>query len=112
MVKNLTLYNPMKNPQGVINRRNVVLHQMEKAGFIDRQEKDSLQNMELVLNYSPESHQSGIATYFRGYLSKFLKDWAAENPKPDGGTYNIYRDGLKVYTTLDSRMQQDRKRVV
>src|SRR5690625_4148836 len=68
--------------------------------------------MELVLNYSPESHQSGIATYFRGYLSKFLKDWAAENPKPDGGTYNIYRDGLKVYTTLDSRMQKHAEKAV
>jgi len=112
MFKNSALYNPLRNPQGVINRRNVVLHQMEKAGFIDRQEKDSLQNMELVLNYSPESHQSGIATYFRGYLSKFLKDWAAENPKPDGGTYNIYRDGLKVYTTLDSRMQKHAEKAV
>lgn len=112
MFKNSALYNPLRNPEGVTNRRNVVLHQMAKAGYITDQEKDSLQNLKLTLDYHPESHQSGIATYFRGYLSEFLKDWAKENPKPDGGTYNIYRDGLKIYTTLDSRIQKHAEKAV
>ncbi len=106
MFKNSALYNPRRNPEGVTNRRNVVLHQMEKGHYISEAEKDSLQNLPLVLDYHPESHQSGSATYFRSYLRRFLKNWAKENPKPDGGTYDIYRDGLKVYTTIDSRMQQ------
>lgn len=112
MFKNSALYNPLRNPEGVTNRRNVVLHQMAKAEFITDQEKDSLQNLKITLDYHPESHQSGIATYFRGYLSKFLKDWAKENPKPDGGSYNIYRDGLKVFTTLDSRIQKHAEKAV
>lgn len=106
MFKNSALYNPLRNPQGVINRRNVVLKQMEKAKFITTAEKDSLQSMELELDYQPESHQSGTATYFRGYLQEFMKTWTKENPKPDGSSYNIYRDGLKIYTTLDVRMQK------
>src|SRR5699024_4474274 len=73
MFKNSSLYNPLRNPEGVTNRRNVVLHQMAKAGYISPEEKDSLQQLKLVINYHPESHQSGMATYFRGYLSKFLK---------------------------------------
>src|SRR5690625_187764 len=112
MFKNSALYNPLRNQEGVTNRRNVVLHQMAKAGYITEQEKDSLQQLKLTLDYHPESHQSGIATYFRGYLSKFLKDWAKDNPKPDGGTYNIYRDGLKIYTTLDSRIQRHAEKAV
>src|SRR5699024_11236758 len=99
------LYNPRRNPEGVTNRRNLVLHQMAKAKFITAEQKDSLQQLELILDYHPESHQSGIATYFRGYLRGFLKDWAKENPKPDGSLYDIYSDGLKVYTTIDARMQ-------
>lgn len=105
MFKNSALYNPRRNSEGVTNRRNLVLHQMAKAKFITAEQKDSLQQLELILDYHPESHQSGIATYFRGYLRGFLKDWAKENPKPDGSLYDIYSDGLKVYTTIDARMQ-------
>lgn len=105
MFKNSSLYNPRRNPVGVTNRRNVVLLQMEKAGFIDEKQKDSLQALPLKIDYHPESHQSGLATYFRMYLREFLKDWAKENPQANGETYNIYRDGLKVYTSIDSRMQ-------
>ena len=86
--------------------RNVVLAQMEKYDFIDETVKDSLQKTDLDLNYSPESHREGIATYFRGYLDGFMKDWIKENPKPDGTKYNLYNDGLKIYTTIDSRMQK------
>ncbi|AUS05261.1 penicillin-binding protein 1A [Pseudotamlana carrageenivorans] len=107
MFKNSSLYNPRpeRNPIGVKNRRNVVLSQMYKYDFISEKEKDSLQKTELDLRYSPESHREGIATYFRGYLDGFMKDWIKNNPKPDGSKWNLYNDGLKIYTTIDSRMQ-------
>ncbi|GGK31047.1 penicillin-binding protein 1A [Yeosuana aromativorans] len=108
MFKNSSLYNPRpdRNPVGVKNRRNVVLSQMEKYGYITEKVKDSLQKTELGLNYSPESHREGTATYFREYLRAFMKDWIKNNPKPDGTLYNLNSDGLKVYTTIDSRMQK------
>lgn len=109
MFKNSSLYNPRpeRNPVGTKNRRNVVLSQMEKYGFITQTVKDSLQQTPLDLNYTPESHREGIATYFRAYLKTFLKDWInkSENVKPNGEKYNIYKDGLKIHTTIDSRMQ-------
>ncbi|MDO4880991.1 MAG: transglycosylase domain-containing protein [Capnocytophaga sp.] len=105
MFKNSSLYNPIRNPQGVLNRRNVVLAQMEKNRYITTKEKDSLQQLPLDLNFNPESHNEGIATYFREYLRSYMKKWTDENPKPDGSKYNIYADGLKIYTTIDSRMQ-------
>ena len=109
MFKNSSLYNPRpeRNPVGTKNRRNVVLSQMEKYGFITQTVKDSLQQTPLDLNYTPESHREGIATYFRAYLKTFLKDWInkSENVKPNGEKYNMYKDGLKIYTTIDSRMQ-------
>ncbi|WP_166960149.1 penicillin-binding protein 1A [Yeosuana marina] len=108
MFKNSSLYNPLpdRNPVGVRNRRNVVLAQMKKYGYITEKVKDSLQKTELDLHYSPESHREGLATYFREYLRGFMKDWIKNNPKPDGTYYNLNSDGLKVYTTIDSRMQQ------
>ncbi|MEC8535838.1 MAG: penicillin-binding transpeptidase domain-containing protein, partial [Bacteroidota bacterium] len=109
MFKNSSLYNPRpkRNPVGTKNRRNVVLSQMAKYGFLTQAQKDSLQATALNLNYTPESHKEGIATYFRAYLKEFLKDWVnqSQNKKPNGEKYNIYRDGLKVHTTIDSRMQ-------
>ncbi|WP_282122629.1 penicillin-binding protein 1A [Algibacter mikhailovii] len=105
MFKNSSLFNPRRRPELVKERRNVVLAQMYKYDFIDEKLKDSLQQTDLDLNYSPESHREGIATYFRGYLDGFMKDWMKKNPKPDGTKYNLYNDGLKIYTTIDSRMQ-------
>ena len=109
MFKNSSLYNPRpnRNPVGTKNRRNVVLAQMAKYGYIKESLKDSLQNQPLGLNYSPESHREGIATYFRSYLRGYMKEWVNSplNTKPNGKKYNIYKDGLKIYTTLDSRMQ-------
>ena len=106
MFKNSSLYNPRRNSIGVKNRRNVVLAQMYKYDYITETLKDSLQKTELDLDYSPESHREGIATYFRGYLDGFMKKWIKENPKTDGSNYNLYNDGLKIYTTIDSRMQK------
>jgi penicillin-binding protein 1A len=114
MFKNSSLYNPRpkRNPVGTRNRRNVVLKQMEKYEFIDVNLKDSLQKTELDLRYTPESHREGMATYFRGYLDGFMKEWLKDNPKPDGTKYNLYNDGLKIYTTLDYRMQQHAENAV
>ena len=107
MFKNSSLYNPRpkRNPVGTKNRRDVVLSQMAKYDFISEALKDSIQATPLNLNYTPESHREGIATYFRAYLKGYLKDWANNNRKRNGEKYNIYKDGLKVYTTIDSRMQ-------
>jgi len=110
MFKNSSLYNPRshRNPEGTKNRRNVVLEQMAKYDYISEEVMDSVQKMDLELNYSPESHREGIATYFRAYLQEFMKKWVEDenNRKPLGSKYNIYQDGLKIYTTIDSRMQQ------
>ncbi|TDW50313.1 penicillin-binding protein 1A [Flavobacterium sp. 270] len=105
MFKNSGLYNPVRNPQGVKNRRNVVLSQMEKAKMISSAEKLRLQALPIALKFKLESHREGTATYFREYLRDYMKKWMTENKKPDGSDYDIYKDGLKIYTTIDSRMQ-------
>ncbi|MDG1056970.1 MAG: penicillin-binding transpeptidase domain-containing protein, partial [Flavobacteriaceae bacterium] len=99
---------PRTNPVGVKNRRNVVLLQMHKYGYITEEVKDSLQKTALDLRYSPQSHRDGTATYFREYLRSWMKDWTNDkaNRKPDGKKYNINSDGLKVFVTIDSRMQK------
>ena len=105
MFKNSGLYNPIRNPEGVTNRRNVVLSQMEKGKIISESEKKRLQSLPIKLNFKLETHKDGTATYFREYLRDYMKKWAEENKKPDGSDYDIYKDGLKIYTTIDSRMQ-------
>jgi penicillin-binding protein 1A len=105
MFKNSGLYNPVRNAQGVKNRRNVVLLQMEKENLITKSQKEQLQQLPIKLNFKLESHKGGTATYFREYLREYLKKWMEENKKADGSDYNIYKDGLKIYTTIDSRMQ-------
>lgn len=105
MFKNSTLYNPVRNPQGVKNRRNVVLAQMEKSRMISTAEKLKYQELPISLNFKLESHREGTATYFREYLRDYMKKWAEDNKKADGSDYDIYKDGLKIYTTIDSRMQ-------
>ena len=106
MLKNASLYNPLSREELVKERRNVVLGQMLKNDFITEQQKDTLQQKELELDVHREGHSEGYATYFREYLRDFMKGWIKNHPKPDGTEYNIYRDGLKIYVTLDSRMQQ------
>mgnify|MGYP001035205325 CR=1 FL=1 len=107
MLKNSSLYNPMRRPEMVQERRNVVFKQMERNEFISEQEKDSLQKLPLELDINLEGHSDGTATYFREYLRDFMKGWIEKNPKPNGEKYNIYRDGLKIYVTLDSRLQKN-----
>jgi len=135
MCKNPTYYNPVRFNKRTMERRNVVLNQMRKADFITRQQFDSLKVLPLVLKYQKADHKSGLAAYFREYLRMLLtaqepdrsdypdsqkdkyeldkKAWETnplygfcnKNKKPDGTPYNIYTDGLKIYTTIDSRMQ-------
>jgi penicillin-binding protein 1A len=105
MFKNSGLYNPVRNPQGVKNRRNVVLAQMAKGHMITNEEKLKYQALPITLHFKLESHREGTATYFREYLRDYMKKWVSENKKPDGSDYDIYKDGLKIYTTIDSRMQ-------
>ena len=136
MCKNPSLYNPVRFNERSRARRNVVLEQMRKAGYITDAECDSLQALPLKLTYNRVDHKEGLATYFREYLrgvmtapkpvrsdyrgwqmQKFYEDsiawetnplygWCAKNKKKDGTNYNIYTDGLKIYTTINSRMQQ------
>ena len=106
MLKNSSLFNPLRRPERVEKRRNVVLNQMKRNGFVTEVELDSLKQILLEIDYTPDSHREGLATYFRAYLQQFMRKWTKDNPKPDGTNYDIFRDGLRIYTTLDSRLQQ------
>ncbi len=108
MLKNPFLYNPHREQcqERTRIRRNVVFAQMARNGVLSEQAKDSLQKLPLKINFTPESHNDGLATYFREHLRNELKKWATTNKKTNGETYDIYRDGLKIYVTIDSRMQQ------
>lgn len=106
MLQNPAYYNPVRRPELVQKRRNVVLHQMAKNEFITQEVSRRLQEQPLSLHFTPESHREGIATYFREYLRDYMRRWVKENPKKDGTTYDIYRDGLKIHVSIDSRMQK------
>lgn len=134
VLKAPTKYSPILNPDNAIKRREVVLSQMNKYGYLTDAEYDSLRILPLGLSFQVQDHKQGLATYFREYLrmiltaqkpdykkysvkDKFLEDslewvenplygWCNKNLKPDGSSYNIYKDGLKIYTTVNSRMQK------
>ena len=105
MLKNSSLYNPIRRPERVKERRNIVFQQMVRNELITEKEKDSLSQLPISITYTPESHREGLATYFRAYLKAFMDNWIAKNPKPDGTKHSLYRDGLRIFTTIDSRMQ-------
>lgn len=136
MCKNPALYNPIRRPEQSRARRNTVFSQMYKNGYITEAEKDSLQELPLVVNYHSVDHKQGLAPYFRENLRLILtakepkesnysswnkqqykidkNEWdnnplygfCQKNKKPDGTSYDLYNDGLRIYTTIDSRMQQ------
>lgn len=106
MVKNPSLYNPLRFEDRALTRRNVVLNQMVKYDYLDEEVADSLKQLDLGIKYSRVDHNEGLAPYFREHLRQWMKDWAEKNPKPDGSKYDIYSDGLRIHTTLDSRMQK------
>ncbi|MEX0315934.1 MAG: transglycosylase domain-containing protein, partial [Allomuricauda sp.] len=113
MLQNSSLFNPLRREELTKKKRDMVLGQMAKFEYIAEAKKDSLQALDINLNYNPESHREGLATYFRMYMQrKWLRKWVNENPKPDGEKYNIYLDGLKIYTTIDSRMQKNAEEAV
>ncbi|MCH5220275.1 MAG: transglycosylase domain-containing protein [Muribaculaceae bacterium] len=135
MVKNPSIYNPRLHPENALARRNTVFDQMYKADMITRQERDSLSLLPIELHFQKMNHKDGIAPYFREELRRYLTakkpertnypswdyarfvtdsvlwannalyGWVAKNPKSDGSFYDIYTDGLKIYTTIDTAMQ-------
>lgn len=135
MLKAPTFFSPVRNPDRAMKRREVVLHQMEKYGFLTEKEYDSIRVIPLDMSqYRMQDHNTGIAAYFREYLRMTLSakkpnrknyidkqafaddslqwvnnplyGWIEKNPKPDGSSYNLYKDGLKIHTTINSHMQQ------
>ncbi len=102
-----TRYSPISNPDRSLSRRNLVLSQMYKYNYISKDVFDSIKQLPLgVSKYTMRDHNQGLATYVREYLRGQLKIWCKTHYKPDGSPYNIYKDGLKIYTTIDSRMQR------
>ena len=102
-----TRFSPVRNPERSLQRRNLVLKAMEKNGYITREVYDSVSQIPIDMShFGVMDHNSGQATYFREQLRKELTEWSKTHFRPDGQPYNIYRDGLKIYTTIDSRMQR------
>ncbi len=106
ILKGTTVYSPVRNPERALARRNVVLVQMNKYDFITDEDFEKYKALDLNLDYRNANHNKGLATYFREYLRLELNAWCKENIKSDGEKYDLYRDGLKIYTTIDSRMQR------
>ncbi|HZG00493.1 MAG TPA: transglycosylase domain-containing protein [Chitinophagales bacterium] len=106
MLKGSTMYNPRRNPRLSLGRRNTVIDQMAKYGFLAAAEADSIKARPIKLNFISPDHNEGTATYFREVLRQELVRWCKDNVKTNGEHYNIYTDGLKVYTTLDSKLQR------
>lgn len=105
MLKATHRYNPRLFPERAKQRRDVVLAQLEKYDFITEEEKRAWQAKPLKLEYKKISHNSGSAPYFRSYIRSELLEWCKTHEKQDGTPYNLYTDGLKIYTTIDSRLQ-------
>jgi penicillin-binding protein 1A len=113
ILKAPTMYSPVRNPDKALERRNTVLGQMEKYEFINEKENDSLKAIPIDMsNYRVQDHTAGLATYFREYLRGVLNDWCKDHPKEDGTPYNLYKDGLRIYTTINSVMQADAEEAV
>lgn len=106
MLKATNSYNPRINPERSKQRRNVVLAQMHKYDYLSLEEKTELQSKPLGLRYNKISHNTGLAPYFREYIKNDLITWCKEHRRPDGKPYNLFTDGLKIYTTIDSKLQR------
>lgn len=106
MLNGPSLYNPRLHEERALDRRNLVLRRMAESGSIKPAQADSLSKVKIKLNFHNPDFREGTATYIREYIRQELKNWCDKNPKPDGSKWDIYEDGLKVYTTIDSRMQK------
>ncbi|MBK9457565.1 MAG: transglycosylase domain-containing protein [Bacteroidetes bacterium] len=107
LLKANTTYNPRLNPDASLIRRNTVLNLMvqHENQYLTQAQADSLKSLPLTLNYRRENASEGLAPYFREFLKGELTKWAKENPKPDGTEWDIYKDGLKIYTTINGKLQ-------
>ncbi|SDK61566.1 penicillin-binding protein 1A [Catalinimonas alkaloidigena] len=105
MLKATTSYNPKRHPERAQARRNVVLSQMVRYQYLDAPTADSLKQLPLKLDYHLVTHNDGLAPYLRAHLRRELQAWCEAHTKADGTPYNLYTDGLKIYTTVDSRLQ-------
>jgi penicillin-binding protein 1A len=133
MLKNSVAYNPLRNEESALRRRNVVISQMERYGYISHAVADSVSQLPLGIDLREDSHNTGLATYLREYIRSTMNSreperksfwsedqyndalwrwendplygWCQKNVKPDGTPYNLYRDGLRIYTTINSKMQ-------
>lgn len=105
MCKNPSLYNPNRRDSLTRARRNVVMSQMKKYGYLSAEVYDSLKMQPITLDFKKASHNEGLAPYLREYLRGALKKWCEKHTRPDGTPYSLYTDGLKIYTTINSRMQ-------
>ncbi|HUM47220.1 MAG TPA: transglycosylase domain-containing protein, partial [Chitinophagales bacterium] len=105
MLNGSTIYNPRRHPDFAFNRRNVVMSQMKKGGYLTQIQYDSLRQVPIKLNYVSPDHNEGAATYFREFLRQDLAQFCKDHLKPDGSQYNIYKDGLRIYTTINYKMQ-------
>jgi len=112
MLTNPSRFNPNRFPERALTRRNIVLGQLVRNNHLEKEAKELLEKKPIKLNFHPESHLDGTATYFREYLRDFMKNWVKENKKPDGEDYDIYGDGLKIYTTIDSKIQEHAEEAV
>ncbi len=106
LLKAPTYYSPVRNPKNALVRRNTVLAQMRKYNLITPASYDSIKGLPIKLKFQAEEHSAGMATYFRETLRLELMKWCRDHKKSDGTNYNLYRDGLRIYTTIDSRMQR------
>ncbi|TSA29688.1 MAG: penicillin-binding protein [Bacteroidetes bacterium] len=107
ILKAPSYFSPVRNPDRAWNRRNIVLQQMEKYGYLSPMEYDSLKELPIDMSdYMIQDHTSGLATYFREYLRMYVTNWCNSHSKEDGTPYNLYRDGLKVYTTINTVLQE------
>ncbi|MEM9886543.1 MAG: transglycosylase domain-containing protein [Bacteroidota bacterium] len=112
MLKATSVYHPLKNPKASQARRNVVLEQMQRYGYLNAAQRDSLQQMPIAINYQAETHNDGLATYFRESLRLELKDWLEDYNKEHKTNYNLYTSGLRISTTINARMQQMAEKAV
>ncbi|MFH1160053.1 MAG: transglycosylase domain-containing protein [bacterium] len=107
ILKAPSFFSPVRNPERALERRNIVLRQMEKYGYLTRMEYDSIKEVPIdMTSYRIQDHTSGLATYFREYLRMYLTEWCESHPKEDGTPYSLYRDGLKIYTTINTTLQE------
>lgn len=105
MLKGTHIYNPVRNPEHAVKRRNIVLNQMLRYEYLEAILADSLRGLPLLVDYHPLPHNAGIAPYFREFIRGEMDRWCQEHSRNEDEQYNLYTDGLKVYTTIDSRLQ-------